>query len=218
MPMKTKLAPLFSYFRPDLLLGLWNKSCRTEHTVFEVGTNHHVLAQQMVPLQETATIFVLNRSQKPSPLPPHSSTTVSKVQGTVFFSPLGAWKFGRDHFVSLCCISPFLMQCACTLENQWQMHLRYEDLWCWGLQQTSKPILAICEGNIDFSMSEQLQTLQSHWVTLQVILFSFGGNDTRCPNHLVINSFVSSFYKMWLSQHHGVRLGLQGWAVTVGGY
>lgn len=68
--------------------------------MFEVGTDCRVLPQQMVPLQEAATIFVLqlNGSRKPSVLPPHPSTSVRKVKEPFCFSPFGGLKMQQGPF------------------------------------------------------------------------------------------------------------------------
>lgn len=198
-------------FPSDLLLGVWSKSCRREHTVFEVGTSDcRVLPQQKVSLQEATTIFVLqlNRSQKPSVLPPHPSTSVRKVKGTIFLQPFqGTWRFSRDHFVNSCCISLFLVECVWTTWSQRQMHLSY--LSRWPLQDTKTP-------NPSCPLVQEHQVLSdwtatdpvSHWVTLQVPVFSLGGNDIQT----IWFSFVSSFYQAVLVTMSWC------WAGMAGGY
>lgn len=178
--------------------------------MFEVGTSDcRVLPQQKVSLQEATTIFVLqlSRSQKPSVLPPHPSTSVRKVKGTIFLQPFqGAWRFSRDHFVNSCCISVFLVECVWTTWSQRQMHLSY--LSRWPLQDTKTP-------NPSCPLVQEHQVLSdwtatdpvSHWVTLQVPVFSLGGNYTRTskPSGLALYHL---FTKLCWSQCCGAE---QGW-------
>lgn len=147
--------------------------------------------------------------------------SVNKVKGTIFFSPLGTSIFGRDCFVGTCCIFPFLLQCACTLWNQLQMHLRYEYLRCWKL------VLAVQD-------TARQQILSSHLRGKDRLFSSWTVTDSpksqccfaSCFPMVEMTPDIRSIWlvlchlstKLWLSQCHHVAFGLQVWAVMVGGY